>query len=488
MMRFFLTMKGSARFPHAPNAILSAWETTLRCRGDAPAILGEGGGVLRSFREIEEEAVQWGDRLAHLGTLQAGEIAALQIGNSPEFFAILLAVFRRELVPLPLGGHLSPAERQAALEAVGASVLIGYDEERAFFIELLPLAGHPPAWPSPRPDFLKLTSGTTAAPRAIRFRAEQLLEDALQIEETMGITPADLSYGVIPIAHSYGFSHLVTPLLCRGTPLVLSEDRMPRAILNGLACSGASVFPSMPLFFDKLADLGGDLDDRVPLPKLRLCLSAGAPLPVAVSQRFTKRFGLKIHSFYGSSECGGIAYDRTGSSGLPDRDGFVGEAMSRTNITPQPDGRIVVTGAAVGDGYWPIAPGHEDEALSNGCFTPGDLIEVRPEGYYLAGRVNDIINIAGRKLNPREVEARLFCYPGLREIVVFGVPSRLRHEEAIACVVGEVDESALLEFARSVLSLWQVPKAIWRVPRIPVCERGKISRRALARQYLALPK
>lgn len=485
-MRFFLTMKGSALSTASPHAILSAWEMTICRRGEAPAILSEGGVVMRSFRAIDDEAVQWDERLAHLAVLQKGEIAAFQIGNIPEFFPILLALFHRGLVPLPLGRHLGKTEREAALSAVGASVLIGYDDEtRAFFIELLPAAGTPPAWPSPVPDFLKLTSGTTAAPRAIRFRAEQLLEDALQIEETMGITPADLSYGVIPIAHSYGFSHLVTPLLCRGTPLVLSEDRMPRAILNGLACSGASVFPAMPLFFDKLADIGGGIE----LPKLRLCLSAGAPLPVAVARRFGERFGRKIHSFYGSSECGGIAYDRTGSSGEPERDGFVGQPMSRTNITPQPDGRIVVTGSAVGDGYWPGVGGHgaqEDEALGNGCFTPGDLIEVRSEGYYLAGRVNDIINVAGRKLNPREIEARLFCYPGLREIVIFGVPSRLRHEEAVACVVGDVDETALLEFARSILSLWQVPKAIWKVPRIPVCERGKISRRALAREYLAM--
>ena len=62
------------------------------------------------------------------------------------------------------------------------------------------------------PALLKLTSGTTAAPRAIRFRSAQLLADAEQICDTMGITEADLNFAVIPLSHSYGFSNLITPL------------------------------------------------------------------------------------------------------------------------------------------------------------------------------------------------------------------------------------------------------------------------------------
>src|SRR5690606_39188723 len=81
----------------------------------------------------------------------------------------------------------------------------------------------------PTPQFLKLTSGTTSAPRAIRFQAHQLVADCDHICETMGITDADVNFGVIPFSHSYGFSNLLTPLLCRGVALVASEDRLPRA-------------------------------------------------------------------------------------------------------------------------------------------------------------------------------------------------------------------------------------------------------------------
>ena len=71
-----------------------------------------------------------------------------------------------------------------------------------------------------RSHLLKLTSGTTAEPRVIRFTARQLLADCDNICDGMGLREDDLNYGVVSFAHSYGFSNLITPLLCRGIPLV----------------------------------------------------------------------------------------------------------------------------------------------------------------------------------------------------------------------------------------------------------------------------
>ena len=65
----------------------------------------------------------------------------------------------------------------------------------------------------------------------------------------MGISDVDLNFGVIPISHSYGFSNLLTPLIARGVPMVLSRDRLPRAVLVDLARTNATVFPGMPLFY-----------------------------------------------------------------------------------------------------------------------------------------------------------------------------------------------------------------------------------------------
>ncbi|MEA3186412.1 MAG: long-chain acyl-CoA synthetase [Chthoniobacter sp.] len=454
------------------NAICARWEATLARSGDRPAILGPDGAVLRTFSAVEREA---NDCAARLEKFEPRSVLAIQIGNSPSWPALLLAAFRCELIPLPLGRHIEKTERDAALTTCGAMGVVETGENGFQFVHR---DGPRPNWNGKPPDFLKLTSGTTSAPRAICFHADQLAADCDNICETMGIAGEDVNFGVIPFSHSYGFSNLLTPLLCRGIALVASEDRMPRAILLGLAQSRATVFPGMPVFFEKLSDL----ENAPALPALRLCISAGAPLSRRIAGRFSERFDLKVHTFYGSSECGGIGYDA--SEALDYEEGFAGAPMRNVQVTPLDAldaSRIEVRSDAVGECYFP-----EDDPKTLGArrFIPGDLIRMSPRGLHLVGRVSDIINIAGRKLNPAEVEARLTGLPGVKQAVVFGIPSPLRHEEAIACVVGDVSATAVLRFARTVLSPWQVPKAVWIAKEIPVNERGKFSRRELARLYL----
>ena len=215
---------------------------------------------------------------------------------------------------------------------------------------------------------MKLTSGTTAAPRAIRFRSHQLLADCNQICDTMDISDDDLNFGVIPVSHSYGFSNLLTPLIARGVPMVVSRDRTPRAVLADLARTGATVFPGTPVFYQAFCDM----DDVPPLPKLRLCISAGAPLSSAVAKKFFEKFRQPIHSFYGASECGGICYDRDGTTF---DDGFVGQPMQGVEIElidpTESASQIRVRSAAVSDGYFPEP---DEQKLGNGVFVPDDLL------------------------------------------------------------------------------------------------------------------
>ncbi len=439
-------------------------------------MLAPGGEVLRTFREIEAEAAEVA---AQLSELAPHAVVAVQLGNSARWPAVLLALLRRRLVVLPLGRHMENAELDLALETCHAAVLVTTTDEGLKLTRCAPMIARDFAWDQPAPDLLKLTSGNTNLPRAIRFRAPQLVADCETICDTMGITESDVNFGVIPFSHSYGFSSLVTPLLVRGVALVASEDRMPRAILNDLARSEATVFPGMPIFFQKFAAM----QNPPALPKLRLCISAGSLLPVAVTEAFTSVFGLKIHAFYGSSECGGIAYDAIGRAG--EIEGFVGTPMRGVQVTAAEgdSGPIAVRSASVGDDYFP----QRDRAtLGDGRFVPGDLIRATGRGLQIVGRASDVINIAGRKLNPLEVEAQLALFPGVKRVVVFGVPSVLRGEEAVACVAGEgVEPAAMMRFCVGRLSGWQVPREVWVVPEIPTNERGKISRRLLAEQFLA---
>ena len=434
--------------------ILAAWRETVCRQPSQAAVLGADGAVLRTFADVEKESAALAE------AIPSGEgIAMVELGNHPSLPAVLLALWR-------VGRTVALAEPGASTSLAGITLrVVRGSGGEVLFSE----TGQSPQ--TLDADFLKVTSGTTGAPRAIRFSAAQLFADCTAVCDTMGIGAGDLNYGVISWAHSYGFSNLVLPLLCRGVPVVATEDRLPRAILDGLSRTGATVFPSVPVFFQKLATLAA-----APLPKLRLCISAGAPLSAAVAASFRQSFGVKVHSFYGSSECGGICYD-TSDETVPE--GFVGQPMRGVRLAVD-EGRIEVHSPATALGYWPEP---DDAVLGNGRFAPEDLVERTEAGITLKGRVSDFINIAGRKLNPAEIETVLRGHPAVRECVVFGVPSAVRGEEPVACVVADVPPEELLAFTAARLPAWQAPKHIWPVPALPVNERGKLSRRALAERF-----
>ncbi len=430
------------------DALLAAWEKTLARKRGAPAIFDTRGEVRRTFNDVENRARELEGEIV-------GRVHPIDIGNRPDWPSHFLAALRRGVVALPLESSITPQQRESALRLCNAG-----------------------EWRHQQTVLLKLTSGTTAAPRAIRFKSEQLLADCAQICETMGIGNDDVNFAVIPLSHSYGFSNLVTPLLVRGVAMVLSRDRMPRAVLNGLAETDATVFPGMPVFYQAFSEM----ETAPALPKLRLCISAGAPLPLEIARKFREKFGKSIHSFYGASECGGICYDR---DALLEEPGFVGPAMSGVKIEMLEAGsasRIRVQSAACGEGYFPEP---DEEKLGGGFFAPDDLLTKSGDGFRIVGRVSDVINVAGKKVNPAEVEAELLRFDGVRGAIVFGRESSLRNEEVAACVAAgaEVREAELLEFCRQRLSGWQVPKRIFFVTEIPVNERGKVSRRELAQRF-----
>lgn len=461
--------------------LLSAWEETLRRRCAMPAVSDEQGSVLRTFQQVEEQSQNFARQVEGF---DSGEVIAVQIGNHPDWPAILLACLRRELVIIPFDQSVNPQDRTTGLNICRASGLISAapangkrpGENQPI---LSVLTRHRVSWGARRPTLLKLTSGTTATPRAIRFGSEQLIADCVQICDTMGISERDLNFGVIPASHSYGFSNLLTPLLVRGVPMALSGDRLPRAVMHNLHQSGATVFPGMPVFYQAF----NEMHNTESLGKIRLCISAGAPLGATVAMQFRQQFDLPIHSFYGSSECGGICYDREGTTA---EEGFVGSAMEGVRLEPlQPDNKatqIRVHSPAVGDGYFPEP---DQEKLGQGMFMPDDLLASAGSGWKIVGRVSDLINVAGKKVNPAEVEAELLTVPGVRQAVVFGRKSSLRHQEVAACVVATagLSETELLKVCRRRLSGWQVPKRIFLLDQLPVNERGKVSRRELAAQF-----
>jgi acyl-coenzyme A synthetase/AMP-(fatty) acid ligase len=441
------------------------WERVLADKRDEPALFSSDGSITRTFGQIEQERNQWRGRLS--GFLP-GDCVIGALGNDPSWPAFLLACWDTPLVLVPIEPDIPATQLEGILRLAQAQGIVRLQGIERFAVP-------PLHWTDPRPDLLKITSGTTGAPRAVRTRQLHLLADCQNICRTKGIGSEDINFGVIPFSHSYGFSNLLSPLIYQGSALVCADDRMPRAIHQQLRTSKATVFPGTPALFQALASLSETQD----LGAIRLCVSAGAPLVPAVSRAFFARFGLRIHNFYGSSECGGIAYDHDADPENP----IAGSPMIGVELERIGNDRIAVHGANVTDGYFP----HPDrESLDGKRFVPGDIVEWSGATFRLVGRVSDIVNVAGKKVHPSIVEEHLRKFPGVMDVIVFGVPSHTRNEDLIAYVVGKQDLSrqALETHCRASLSTWQVPRNIQVVESLPTNERGKISRGELAKRYL----
>lgn len=447
------------------NPILDRWSEIVSRKGAATAISGSGGEPLRTFAQVEEESVKLAE---YFSNVPVGRIVSCQIGNSPSFPAFILAAWRAGCGVMPLDRDLAPARRDRLEELCGVFFRLEKDG-------IVRLAGAASEEESPvLADLLKITSGSTGEPRTIRFTAAQLLADGDAVCDTMGLREDDRNYGVVAFSHSYGFSNLVTPLLGRGIPLVAANDMMPRAVVDGLVASRATVFAGVPALFRLLAEVAPPSTD------LRLCISAGAPLTPEIAEAFHGAWGLKVHSFYGASECGGICYDAT-EEPVPPR-GFVGGPMRGADLLVGEAGAVMVRGEAVGLGYFPSG---DADALRDGVFSPSDLLEKTPHGYLIKGRVSEVINVGGRKVNPGEIERVIQKLTGVREVIVLSLPSNSRGEDITACVVGSVSEEALRVHCSHDLPGWQIPRRWFLWDEIPVNSRGKVSRADLRARLLA---
>jgi len=444
------------------------WANILPRHAPQTAIYGNNREVLRTFADIESERTAWRDKLA---SLAKGSIILVQLAEDAGWPAIFLATLDLSLVMVPL-------ETEVAGQQLDNVVKVTRPHAALRSNEVSKLNSDPPEWNGPQPDLLKITSGTTGLPRAIRFRQSHLFCDCRNICTSMGLLPGDVNFGAIPFAHSYGFSNLVTPLLFQGTRFVCSRDRLPRAIHRHIEESEATVFPATPAIFQALTSLS-DCDR---LGAIRICISAGAPLPAETVQQFYRRFRLRIHSFYGSSECGGIMFDREGRLDAPS--GFVGTPLDGVQITHLQNDRIEISGTNVGDGYF---PDQDPETLQTGRFRPGDLVRWIGESAQLYGRASDFINIAGKKIHPSLVEEHIRQLPGVIEVIAFGVPSPNRNEDLVVLVMSNppVSRQTLEAHCRAGLADWQVPRDFEIVTELPVNARGKIKRSDLAAEYVA---
>ena len=506
--------------PHR-DPLVRAFERLAAERPAAPLLVSPGRRVTAAGLDAQARAAA---RALAGDPPRPGEPVALLAANGPAFLAGLLALLRAGAAPLLLDARAPEAERARVARELAAPRLLAC--ARAW-------PEGPDDWRAGRPigvaavngsgsrsqaihgavikltsgavikltsgSVIKLTSGSTGAPRGIVTPVEALLADDEALSATMGLTDRDRLLAAIPFSHSYGLSSLVVPALARGRTLVVPGEDGPFGPLAAAVAAEATVFPTVPAYLAGLLRL----DEPPPLPRsLRLVMTAGAPLPAETSARFRARTGRPVHVFYGASECGGICYDREG--GAAER-GTVGAPVEGVRVELEPAGgaagegptgedssdedrglRVAVRSPAVAAGYLP----KPDPSLGGGRFLTEDLAVRRGGELALVGRLDDVINVRGKKVNPREVEAVLRGLAAVEDVAVFAAPAARTGgngacepavRAVIACAAGTLTREAVLSWCRDRLADHKRPRSVVLVERLPRTERGKLDRAALDR-------
>ena len=252
------------------------WQTTAARYAEKIVVIDADTGRAWTAAQLTAEA-------EHLATMFRGPYVPICQPNSALWLATFLAIQKIGAAAVPLDTSLPPESQRETIYRLGAR-------------------------PKSSICCVKLTSGTTGDLEPVLCSAINLQADGENIIRTMGIRRDDRNLAIIPLGHSYGLGNLVMPLLLQGTTVVCAKKFVPRQILRLIDEYQVTVLPTVPAILRALAQLEGAKKPS----SLRLVISAGAPLTAEVAQQFQHRYGIKIHNFYGSSETGGICYDRTG--------------------------------------------------------------------------------------------------------------------------------------------------------------------------------
>jgi long-chain acyl-CoA synthetase len=417
--------------------------------------------------------------------LRANDLVVSAAANRPEAVPLLLACLSKHVVLMPVDAGTTRTEIDDLISRFQASAAILPTDEAGPGVVLrgglqivrAPRAPSGTALPG-GVAMLKLTSGSTGQPKAILTAESHLIRDAERITERMGIAASDAQIAAIPLSHSYGLGNLVLPLLLQGTAMVLRDAFLPQQVAADARLVGARVFPGVPFMFDHLAanaPAGGWPSS------LRILISAGARLEIETIGRFRDQFGQAIHSFYGSSETGGIAFNECDDPADP---GCVGRALDGVTIALRPQdgappgsGLVHVSSDAVARGY--VGEDAAQGAFAGGGFLTGDFGRLDERGrLVLTGRLSSFINVAGRKVRPEEVERTLLAMPGVADACVVAVPDVRRGQRIGACLVARerITVEEIRRFCAARLAPHKVPRAVLLLERLPVNARGKIDR------------
>jgi fatty-acyl-CoA synthase len=308
----------------------------------------------------------------------------------------------------------------------------------------------------------------------------------------------ECALAVLPYFHVTGMQNSMNSPIYSGATIVILPrwDRdIAAQLIKRYRVTSMSTVPTMVV--DLLSSPNIASYD---LSSIRQMGGGGAAMPEAIAQKLQDLCGLTFLEGYGLTETIAPSHanppqrPKKQCLGIPifDTDSRVVNPDTMVELPPGEVGEIVTRGPGVFEGYWNNPEANAAcfvEIDGQRFFRTGDLGRTDEDGYFfLVDRLKRMINVAGFKVWPAEIEAMLYGHPAIQEAVVIARKDPRRGEAVKAVVVlkpqarGNVDEAQLVRWARDNMAAYKVPASFELAESLPKSATGKILWRVLQEQ------
>ncbi|MDQ0662797.1 acetyl-CoA synthetase [Arthrobacter ulcerisalmonis] len=484
-----------------------------------------------TYGELRERSERGAAALAGLG-IGPGDAVATLMGKSMDLVVMLLAIWRRGAVHVPLftafawpaielrlqaseaKAVITDADQRAKIHDTPAAVIVVGAETALPDLALTPLlAAHEPGIPAEAVGghgamVLIFTSGTTGAPKGVPVPVRALAAFRQYIELGLDVSEDDVFWNAADPGWAYGLYYgILGPMAAGRRNLLLRPGFSPELSFKVLEAFSVTNFAAAPTVYRTMR--AKSPAGTAPF-QLRRASSAGEPLTPEVISWAREVLGVPVRDHYGQTEHGMMIINawhddvrtelRPGSMGRP-LPGWSCAVLKDNTDEPAAPGEMgrVAVNVAESPMMWfeayKDAPEKTAERFSQDgrWYLTGDAGMVDGDGYYyFSSRDDDVIIMAGYRIGPFEVESVLATHPAVLESAVVGAPDELRGEVLEAYVVlgagysgGDDLVAELQTMVKTQFAAHAYPRRIHFVDDLPKTPSGKLQRYILRQQRAA---
>ena len=305
--------------------------------------------------------------------------------------------------------------------------------------------------------------------------------------------------GALPFFHVFGLTVAMNFAIKMGWGSILVPKPQPEPLFETFKKFKPSFVPMVPTMYIGLVN--HPKIDTLDLSFVTGCFSGSAPLPLEIINKFESKTGTVICEGFGMTEASPVTHinpfekgkPKSGSIGVPLPDvqcRIVDIEDGKTNVPLGEPGELIIQGPQVMEGYKDL-PQESKKCLNDGWLHTGDIATMDEEGFfYIVDRLKDMIISGGYNVYPRDIDEVLYAHPNIEEACSIGIPHETRGEAIKAFIVlkqGEfLTEAEIIEFCKDKLAKYKLPQEVEFRKELPKSTVGKILRKELRAEEIAL--